>query len=150
MKWTFQCPQGQAMVAFASGAFRRNNERDRRWRYQCGRVNGLRARNPSVYAAWTDWANDWDKERSGTWGVMRIYQALEKCPVQDFEDCSLQTVKLCVLSELASFHWWFSKLFTSWVTQSNFPIELPIHLPCSFSIPFSRAVMFQNFANPTC
>ena len=65
------------MVAFASGAFRRNNERDRRWRYQCGRVNGLRARNPSVYAAWTDWANDWDKERSGTWGVMRIYQALE-------------------------------------------------------------------------
>lgn len=62
VKWTFQCPQGQAMVAFASGAFRRNNERDRRWRYQCGRVNGLRARNPSVYAAWTDWANDWDKD----------------------------------------------------------------------------------------
>ena len=70
-------PLLQPMVAFASGAFRRNNERDRRWRYQCGRVNGLRARNPSVYAAWTDWANDWDKERSGTWGVMRIYQALE-------------------------------------------------------------------------
>eukprot|EP00435_Cladocopium_sp_Y103_P063613 s1794_g25.t1 len=62
VKWTFECPPGQAMVAFAAGAFRRNNERDRRWRYQCRGINGLRTQNPSVYAAWTDWVNDWDKD----------------------------------------------------------------------------------------
>ena len=85
VKWTFLCPQGQALVGLAAGNFRRNNERDRRWRYQCRRINGLRTTSPSVYDVWTDWANDWDKERVWVFGC----------------DCSLQIVsKLCVLSLL--------------------------------------------------